>query len=72
MVAHTFNSSTWEAEAGGFLGSRPVRLHGETLSRKKPKTKTKNKNTNNNVNPREKSVKFLKLEQTETKQANDY
>ena len=22
MVAHTFNSSTWEAEAGGFLSSR--------------------------------------------------
>jgi hypothetical protein len=24
MVAHTFNSSTWEAEAGGFLSSRPA------------------------------------------------
>jgi hypothetical protein len=22
VVAHTFNSSTWEAEAGGFLSSR--------------------------------------------------
>jgi hypothetical protein len=25
MVAHTFNPSTWEAEAGGFLSSRPAR-----------------------------------------------
>jgi hypothetical protein len=24
VVAHTFNSSTWEAEAGKFLSSRPV------------------------------------------------
>ena len=24
MVAHTFNPSTWEAEAGGFLSSRPA------------------------------------------------
>ena len=24
VVAHTFNPSTWEAEAGGFLNSRPV------------------------------------------------
>jgi hypothetical protein len=24
VVAHAFNSSTWEAEAGGFLSSRPA------------------------------------------------
>jgi hypothetical protein len=24
IVAHTFNPSTWEAEAGGFLSSRPA------------------------------------------------
>jgi hypothetical protein len=24
MVAHSFNPSTWEAEAGGFLSSRPA------------------------------------------------
>jgi hypothetical protein len=24
VVAHTFNPSTWEAEAGRFLSSRPV------------------------------------------------
>jgi hypothetical protein len=52
-VAHAFIPSTWEAEAGGFLSSRPAwstkwvpghpGLHRETLSRK---TKTKNKQTN--------------------------
>jgi hypothetical protein len=25
VVAHAFNPSTWEAEAGGFLSSRPAR-----------------------------------------------
>jgi hypothetical protein len=25
VVAHAFNHSTWEAEAGGFLSSRPAR-----------------------------------------------
>jgi hypothetical protein len=24
VVAHTFNPSTWETEAGGFLSSRPA------------------------------------------------
>jgi hypothetical protein len=43
-VAHAFNPSTWEAETGGFLSSRPAwstewvpgqpRLHRETLSGK--------------------------------------
>ena len=44
VVAHTFNSSTWEAEAGGFLSSFEASLewvpgqpglHRETLSQKK-------------------------------------
>jgi hypothetical protein len=49
VVAHTFDPSTSEAEAGGFLSSRPAwstkwvpgqpGLHRETLSRKKNKTK---------------------------------
>jgi hypothetical protein len=49
-LAHAFNPSTWEAEAGGFLSSRPAwstervlgqpGLHRETLSLK-TKTKTK-------------------------------
>jgi hypothetical protein len=49
-MVHAFNPSTWEAEAGGFLSSRPAwstklvpgqpGLHRETLSQKnKQKTK---------------------------------
>jgi hypothetical protein len=47
VVAHAFNPSTWETEAGGFLSSRPAwftewvpgqpGLHRETLSRKNKK-----------------------------------
>jgi hypothetical protein len=50
VVAHAFNPSTWEAEAGGFMSLKPAwstewvpgqpGLHRETLSRK---TKTKNR-----------------------------
>jgi hypothetical protein len=53
VVAHTFNPSTWEAEAGGFVSLRPAwstewvpghpGLYRETLS-----WKTKNNNNNNN------------------------
>jgi hypothetical protein len=41
MVAHAFNPSTREAEAGGFLSSRPAQpgLYRETLSRKTKKKK---------------------------------
>jgi hypothetical protein len=48
-VAHTFDPSTWEAEAGEFLSSRPVwstewvpgqqGLYRQTLLRKQNKTK---------------------------------
>jgi hypothetical protein len=54
-VGHTFNPSTWEAEAGGFLSSRPAwstkwapgqpGLYRETLSWKT--NKQTNKQTNN-------------------------
>ena len=55
VVAHAFNPSTQEAEAGGFLSSRPAwatkwvpgqpGLYRETLSQKtkKPKNKQKTK-----------------------------
>ena len=53
MVAHAFNPSTWEAEAGEFLSSRLTwstewvpgqpGLHRETLSRKTKKKKKKKK-----------------------------
>jgi hypothetical protein len=46
VVAHAFNPSTWEAEAGGFLSSRSTKwvpgqpgLYRETLSQKKKKKK---------------------------------
>jgi hypothetical protein len=49
VVVHTFNPSTWEAEAGGFLNSRPAwstksvsgqpGLYRETLPRKTKKKK---------------------------------
>jgi hypothetical protein len=51
VVADTFSPSTWEAEAGGFLSSRPAwspgqpGLNRETLSRRKTK-KEKKKKTN--------------------------
>jgi hypothetical protein len=55
MVAHAFNPSTWEAEAGWFLSSRPAwstkwvpghpGLYRETLSQKTNK-QNKNKQTN--------------------------
>jgi hypothetical protein len=45
VVAHAFYPITWEAEAGGFLSSRPVwstervpGLYRETLSQKKKKS----------------------------------
>jgi hypothetical protein len=56
VVVHAFNPSTWKAEAGGFLSSRPAwstervpgqpGLHRETRKKKKTKNKTnKNKNS---------------------------
>jgi hypothetical protein len=64
VVAHTFNPSTWEAEAGEFLSSRPAwstksfpgqpGLYRETLSQNnnnnnnKPKTNQPTKQTKKN------------------------
>jgi hypothetical protein len=52
VMAYTFDPSTWEAKAGGFLSLRPawstewvpgqLGLRRETLSRNKTKQKTKN------------------------------
>jgi hypothetical protein len=68
VVAHAFNPSTWEAEAGGFLSSRPAwstewvpgqpELHRETLFRKtkpKPNQTEQTKPKQNKIN--EKSVR---------------
>ena len=59
VVAHAFNPSTWEAEAGGFLSSRPAwstkwvpgqpGLHRETLSQKNQKKKQKTTTTTKNL-----------------------
>jgi hypothetical protein len=47
VVVHTFNPSTWEAEAGGFLSSRTARaIQRNSVSKNKTKqnkTKTQNK-----------------------------
>jgi hypothetical protein len=58
-MAHAFNPSTREAEAGGFLSSRSVwstkwvprqpGLHRETLSRKNKQTNKQTKNCNINI-----------------------
>jgi hypothetical protein len=64
MVAHAFNPSTWEAEAGGFLSSRPAwsrvnsGLHRETLSRKKTNQPT-NKQTNKNTHTQKPGIGTL-------------
>jgi hypothetical protein len=67
VVAHTFNPSTREAEAGGFLSSRPAwstervpgqpGLHRETLSQKtKTKTKNKKQKTKNQTETKQKTM----------------
>jgi hypothetical protein len=61
VVAHTFNPSTWEAEAGGCLSSRPAGLQSEfqdsqgytekpCLEKPKKKKKKKFKKKNNKIN----------------------
>jgi hypothetical protein len=69
VVAHAFNPSTWEAEAGGFLSSRPAwstkwapgqpGLYRETLSRK-TKTKTKQNKTKQKTNKKRLYIKGSK------------
>ena len=60
VVVHAFNPSTWEADAGRFLSSRPAwftewvpgqsGLHEKPrLEKKKQKNKTKTKKPNNNI-----------------------
>ena len=61
MVAHTFDPSTWEAEAGGFVSSRPASNRvsyrtGRAIQRnpvlEKKKTKKPLKNKRKELNPR--------------------
>jgi hypothetical protein len=58
VVTHTFNPSTREAEAGGYLNSRSVwsnrarpRLLKETLSKEKKQQNKTNKQTNKKQKP---------------------
>ena len=48
MVAHIFNTNTWEAEANlvYVLSSRTAMIHKETLSQKKKKERKKENNNN--------------------------
>jgi hypothetical protein len=44
VVAHAFNPSTWEAEAGGFLSSRTAKAtQRNPVSKKTKQNKTKQK-----------------------------
>jgi hypothetical protein len=42
VVAHAFNPSTWEAEAGEFMSSRPARATQRNPVSKKKKKKPEN------------------------------
>jgi hypothetical protein len=69
VVAHIFNPSTWEAEAGGFLNLRPAwptewvpgqpGLYRETLSWKQNKTKNKDIYYQINLNSSLKESEYL-------------
>jgi hypothetical protein len=52
VVVHTFNPSTPEAEAGGFLSSRPARATQRNPVLKKQANKQTNKKPNNNKKTR--------------------
>jgi hypothetical protein len=58
VVAHAFNPSTWEAEAGGFLSSRTARaIQRNPVSKNKKKNKTKQKKPNKQTKKRKKERK---------------
>jgi hypothetical protein len=62
VVAHAFDPSTREAEAGGFLSSRPAwstecsGLHRETLSRKTKKKKKEKRKKKENYKTTQKNM----------------
>ena len=61
VVVHAFNPSTQEAEAGGFLSSRPAwstkfvpgqpELYRETMSQRKKKERKRKKENDDTPNP---------------------
>ena len=73
MVSFSFNPSTWDAEAGGFLSLRPAwstkwvpgepELYRETLSQKKKKKKEKKKKIEKSKKERKKERRKEKKEE---------
>jgi hypothetical protein len=60
-VAHAFNPSTWEAEAGGFLSSRPARA-----TQRNPVLRNKQTNKQTKQNKKQKTKHPPKTKQTKT------
>jgi hypothetical protein len=58
-VVHAFNPSTWEAEAGGFLGSRPAWTARATQRNPVLKNKTKQTKTNKQTNKKNSTQKHV-------------
>jgi hypothetical protein len=61
VVVYIFNPSTWEAEAGGFLSSRPAKVYrvsprtARDIQRNPALKKNKNKNKQTNKNKKQKN-----------------
>jgi hypothetical protein len=61
VEAHAFNPSTQEAEAGGFLSSRPAwsRVSSRTVRAIQRNPVSKNKNKNKNKKKRKKRIRVI-------------
>jgi cell division protein FtsB len=57
MVAHTFNPSTWETEAGGFLSSRPARNRVSSRTARATQRNPVSKNKQNKQRPKKQTNK---------------
>jgi hypothetical protein len=78
MVAYAFNPSTWEAEAGGFLSSRPSLVYKVSsrtaratqrnpVSKKNPKTKQNKQTKKPNTPPKRKKNNNNKTKKVKTR-----
>jgi hypothetical protein len=66
VVVHAFNPSTWEAEAGGFLSSRPAwstRVSSRTARATQRNPVSNNNNNNNNTKKKTNKNKKIKKQQ---------
>jgi hypothetical protein len=62
VVAHAFNPSTWEAEAGGFLSSGPAwstEFQDTGVIQRNPVSKNKNKQTNKKQENKQKTLRIF-------------